>query len=124
MYIGRRYVYSWDDDYSKLKHLRWIRNQLSHEVGYDSDICEESDYDWLDDFRRRLFSSYDPLAAMNKAIKAERQRLEEQRRQSRRIQQKTQNTGSTVSPQKENNIKETPQRESLWQRIKRFFTGE
>ena len=124
MYSGRRYVYSWDDDYSKLKHLRWIRNQLSHEVGYDSDICEESDYDWLDDFRRRLFSSYDPLAAMNKAIKAERQRLEEQRRQSRRIQQKTQNTGSTVSPQKENNIKETPQRESLWQRIKRFFTGE
>jgi hypothetical protein len=69
------------EDYDKLKRLRWIRNQLSHEVGYDSDICEDTDYDWLEAFSHRLYSANDPLATMNKAENAERQRrAEEQRR--------------------------------------------
>ncbi len=90
---GRRYVLTWDDDYIRLKHLRWVRNQLSHEVGYDSDICEEDDYFWLKEFRDRLFSSTDPLAEMHKSIKAEKQRAEEQRHQM----QRTQNRESDIS---------------------------
>ena len=35
-------VQGWKSDYDNLKHIRWIRNQLAHEVSYDSDICSFS----------------------------------------------------------------------------------
>ena len=59
-------IRGWDSDYDNLKHIRWIRNQLAHEVSYDCDICSESDYEWLEGFYKRLFSSDDPLAALRK----------------------------------------------------------
>ena len=37
----------WGSDYKHLKRMRWIRNQLAHEVSIDSDICQEDDYDWF-----------------------------------------------------------------------------
>ncbi len=43
-YRGRQTIATWKDDYALLKHARWIRNQLAHEVGFDSDLCEEDDY--------------------------------------------------------------------------------
>lgn len=63
---GNANVQGWKSDYDNLKHIRWIRNQLAHEVSYDSDICSESDYEWLDDFYKRLFSSDDPLGTLRK----------------------------------------------------------
>lgn len=59
---GNFYLSTWKEDYSQLKQMRWIRNQLAHEVGYDSDICSEEDYYWLENFYNRLFSRDDPLA--------------------------------------------------------------
>ena len=33
---GRRYCVTWKDDFYKLKHMRWLRNKLAHDVGmYD-----------------------------------------------------------------------------------------
>jgi len=52
----------WKDDYYKLKHMRWIRNQLAHEVSIDSDICEREDLEWLCDFHARLKKGDDSLA--------------------------------------------------------------
>ena len=63
---GNIRVYSWKSDYKNLKHARWIRNQLAHEVDYDSDICSDDDYEWLEDFYNRLFSSDDPLSLLRK----------------------------------------------------------
>lgn len=67
---GRRYVSGWNSDYDSLKHLRWIRNQLAHEVDYDEDICSEEEYEWLEEFHSRLFSSNDPLGKLHKAENA------------------------------------------------------
>ena len=131
---GRRYVVTWGEDYVKLKRLRWIRNQLSHEVGYDSDICEESDYYWLETFSSRLYSANDPLSAMNKAENAERQRRaeeqrriqaqkraeEERRRQMQMRQQQQPASSYTYTPQAQY---QTPKRKTFWQRLKDFFSG-
>ncbi|MDO4864707.1 MAG: hypothetical protein Q4A05_11110 [Ruminococcus sp.] len=59
-------VHGWRDDYDRLKRARWIRNQLSHDVDFDCDICSESDYEWFEDFYNRLFSSSDPLALLGR----------------------------------------------------------
>lgn len=131
---GRRYVATWGADYDKLKRLRWIRNQLSHEVGYDSDICEDADYDWLETFSRRLYSANDPLSAMKKAENAERQRRaeeqrriqaqkraeEERRRQMQVRQQQQQASSYAYTPQTQY---QPPKRKSFWQRLKDFFSG-
>ncbi len=66
-YKGSRYVAGWNSDYDSLKHSRWIRNQLAHEVDYDSDICSNEEYEWLEEFYTRLFSSDDPLGKLHKA---------------------------------------------------------
>ena len=63
----------WDDDFRRLKIIRHIRNQLAHEASIDSDVCDEFDYDWLCDFRKRLLSGDDPLALLRKA-KSSRQK--------------------------------------------------
>ena len=76
-YRGSTSVQGWKSDYDHLKHIRWIRNQLAHEVSYDSDICSFTDYEWLDGFYKRLFSSEDPLAMLRKMkIKAVPERVE------------------------------------------------
>lgn len=129
---GRRYVATWGADYDKLKRLRWIRNQLSHEVGYDSDICEQADYDWLGAFRSRLYSANDPLSAMNNAEESERQRrLEEQRRiqeqkraEERRQRQMSQQQQAISSDMLVPQAQYQPQkRKTFWQRLKDFFAG-
>ena len=128
---GRRYIATWSVDYDKLKRLRWIRNQLSHEVGYDSDICEEADYNWLETFKSRLYSANDPLSVMNKLEESERQRrlaeqrsiktqkcAEEWRRQTQMHQQQQAFSppSCTLQPQYQ-----PSKRKSLWQRIKALF---
>lgn len=131
---GRRYVATWGADYDRLKRLRWIRNQLSHEIGYDSDICEYTDYDWLETFSHRLYSANDPLATINKAENVERQRRlaeqrriqaqkraeEERRRQTQMRQQQLSTSSYTYTPQPQY---QPSKRKSFWQRLKDFFSG-
>ncbi len=131
-YKGRRYVTTWNEDYSKLKKLRWIRNQLSHEVGYDSDIGDNGDYDWLEEFSSRLYSAEDPISEMNQAEESERQmrleqqrrirelkREEEERRRQAQMLQQQPATSNTYTPPSQS---QRPKRKSFWQRIKSFFT--
>ncbi len=56
---GPLYVKTWNDDLNMLRQLRRIMNQLTHEAGFDSDICEKTEYDWLKGFYDRLMTSKD-----------------------------------------------------------------
>lgn len=53
-------IAGWDDDYRKLKHIRWLRNQIVHDTGYVQ--CTPSDVAWLKAFHNRLLTQHDPLA--------------------------------------------------------------
>ena len=104
-------VTAWKADYDKLKRMRWIRNQLSHEVGYDSDLCEEGDYAWLERFCQRLFAAQDPMAMLHRSIEAEQQkRAAAQRRPSNEPQKQPAPAPSQPAEQA-----------TLWQRIVAFF---
>lgn len=61
----------WENDYKKLKHIRWIRNQLAHETGYVE--CTAEDVNWLKDFHRRLLNQQDPLAYADRINRANQQ---------------------------------------------------
>lgn len=64
----RWYVYTWESDYKQLKHMRWVRNQLAHEVGtLDSDICTEEDLSWVQCFYDRIMDGQDPFTTIRKA---------------------------------------------------------
>lgn len=52
-----------DGAYDKLKHYRWVRNQLAHENGaMDEKICSAADVEWLNGFYNELLSVADPLS--------------------------------------------------------------
>ena len=66
--MGKWYVRGWDDDLSRLKHYKWIRNQIWHELDCTEDnMCKPGDAQWLDDFRCRILSGTDPLSLYRKA---------------------------------------------------------
>lgn len=55
-------IASWEYDYKMLKHVRWIRNKLSHEVGtLQSDICTQDDLDFVTIFYDKIIKCTDPL---------------------------------------------------------------
>lgn len=65
---GSYYVRSWNENLKKLKHYRWVRNQISHEPGCtEENMCEPQDELWLDDFYSRIMDQTDPLALYRKA---------------------------------------------------------
>ncbi len=64
---GRGYCSTWKDDYYKLKHMRWLRNRLAHDVGMNEKVCEIDDYLWLQSFYSRLLNGSDPLSAQQMA---------------------------------------------------------
>ncbi|MBO4420019.1 MAG: hypothetical protein J5789_09390 [Oscillospiraceae bacterium] len=114
---GRILVSTWATDYNQLKRLRGIRNQLSHEVGYDADLCEEADVHWLEDFRSRLYAAGDPLAVLRMAEKAEQKRYEEEQRHHQEQKQKQQ-VQTIPQPQRQ-----PPHRRSLLREIiKKIFS--
>lgn len=77
----RRYVSTWEDDYKQLKHVRWVRNQLAHEVGtLNSDICTEDDLDWVQSFYNGIMNGSDPFSIIRKAKDEERRRTAQQRK--------------------------------------------
>ena len=62
---GRRQVPSWERDYRALKRVRWLRNQIAHEMT-ETD-CAADDVRYLQDFHDRLLHRQDPLAALSRA---------------------------------------------------------
>ena len=53
-------IAGWNDDYRELKHIRRLRNQIAHSMGYVE--CTPSDVAWLKTFHNRLLTQHDPLA--------------------------------------------------------------
>lgn len=66
----RYQVAGWDDDYKKLKHIRWVRNKLAHETGNVE--CTQADVEWLQGFHSRLLNRTDPLAIAAQLEREER----------------------------------------------------
>lgn len=105
-YSKYRYrISKWDTIFQKLKHLRYIRNQLAHEIGaFDLELCTEDDIEWLNSFYDLILKTNDPLSRIRQAELAD---IEEKQRQQ---------------AQRKNTVTETAQEEkshpSLWHRIK------
>lgn len=74
-YTDRRYYFDWDADYRQLKQLRWMRNQLAHEVGtLEEDFCTDAEIAWLQKFHRRILCVCDPLSVVHRGKERAEQR--------------------------------------------------
>ena len=126
--IGSIYVHTWKTDYDRLRYIRGIRNRLVHDTGFNEDNIEQEDYDWLDVFRKRLFSATDPIAMLEKE---KRMKQPQNVRKTLPPPQKQFNNPSVPETQQmqynyhmfdpDDNIETKPR--SLWQRIMDYLFG-
>ena len=66
---GAHYISGWHSDYQKLKHYRYIRNQIAHEVyATEESMCSSEDIVWIEEFYQRILERTDPLAAHYKRV--------------------------------------------------------
>ena len=65
-YRGQSRVADWAADYRRLKHVRWVRNQIAH-AETTGQICEAADTAFVREFRQRILAGQDPLALLRKA---------------------------------------------------------
>lgn len=64
---GKNVVRTWNSDYKQLKRMRYIRNQLVHEVNsFENQMFEESDIRWLEDYYERIIKQEDSFAILRK----------------------------------------------------------
>ncbi len=63
------FVAGWNEDLKKLKHYRWIRNQIVHNPDFSEDSCTDEDVRWIDNFYNRIMRQTDPLALYREATK-------------------------------------------------------
>ncbi len=64
---GVNFVRGWDEDLKQLKHYRWVRNQIVHELDCsEEDMCEPEDEEWIYSFCDRIINQTDPLATYSK----------------------------------------------------------
>ena len=62
---NRRLTHEDKDDFYKLKHYRYIRNQIAHENHCTEDsMCKYEDTKWVDQFYVRLNNYCDPLSRL------------------------------------------------------------
>ena len=67
MFEGERIVLDWENIYRELKHIRWKRNQLAHEVGaLNSNIIEEDEILFVSNFYNKIINTEDPLSELRK----------------------------------------------------------
>lgn len=71
---GQSRVPSWNDDYKKLKHVRWVRNRIAHN-DEPSQVSEPADLTFVRSFHDRMQTSRDPLSLLRKANTEERKRV-------------------------------------------------
>lgn len=65
---GSYCVSTWNEDLKRLKHYRWLRNQISHEPNCtEENMCSPKDELWLNDFYSRIITQRDPLTLYQKA---------------------------------------------------------
>lgn len=59
---------SFSQDLKRLKHYRWIRNQIVHEPGCtEENMCNSDDVRYIEDFYFKILNSTDPLSLYYKA---------------------------------------------------------
>ena len=78
--LYRYYVPTWNEDLRQLKRMRYLRNKLAHEVGFDADLCTESDILFVKAFYTRLFNCSDPLSIIRRQKEAVKKRQQEQQK--------------------------------------------
>lgn len=65
---GTYLVEDWDEDLKRLKHYRWVRNQIAHNPDCcEDDMCDSEDIQWLIHFYSRIMTQTDPLALYRNA---------------------------------------------------------
>ncbi len=120
---GVRLVRNWEQHYRMLKHVRWVRNQLVHEVGYDSNICERADYEYIKNFGTLLCAAQDPLAALAKIEREERMKRIEAERARSAAQRNAYGKTANAKPATKRAKTQAKKKETFWQKLKRFFAG-
>lgn len=73
-------VPGWGNDYKQLKHIRWIRNRIAHDV--NAVDCSIDDLNWLEEFHTRLLNQQDPLAKSYQIIREEQNRVTKNKQQN------------------------------------------
>lgn len=63
-------VECWKADYKSLKHLRWLRNQITHSIDCADGFCEYNDLIVLNDFYDRILHQQDALSILAKHQKS------------------------------------------------------
>ncbi len=99
---GINRVSNWEYTYKQLKHVRWVRNQLAHEVGtFDTDIVEHSDLNFVNEFYNSIINSTDPLAVVRKSkgklFSVKKTRDKENKKQRNRDKRTKKSTKSIIT---------------------------
>lgn len=101
-----------NDDLKMLKHVRWIRNKLSHEVdAFQSDLCTQDDLDFVIDFYNDIMDCLDPLAQLNKLKENEKKQK--------------QNINTTSTPKEQDQAKKDKKKSiftKFIEKIKKLFS--
>ena len=113
-YLGEKYVPTWKIDLKELKHIRWVRNQLSHEVGtLQSDICSQNDLNYVEYFYKKIIERNDPLALLRKEREAEK------RKEYKQFQYASNKPAKLASADTNRDKRSLLRR--IWEKIKSFF---
>ena len=57
-----------EEDYKRLKRLRWVRNQLVHDTdSFEKNLFDDKDVEWLKEFRKRIIQRKDSYALIYQA---------------------------------------------------------
>lgn len=78
---GMSRIPGWNSWLYDLKHLRYVRNQITHSTG--SSDCNEEDLATLDDFRERLLNYSDPLSLLHQMENGSADKKEPDRREEK-----------------------------------------
>ena len=100
---------NWKRDYYNLKSVRWMRNQLAHDVDMDCDIGVLEYYDWFCDFYDSLCSASDPMAMLRKCEEAKKQRKRQNAQaQKKSVQQAVKKQKANVPLRNPQNVRNEP----------------
>lgn len=58
-------IATWNSDYKKLKHIRWVRNKIAHSIS-DNMISNEEDLLFAQSFYKRIMTQEDPCSILRK----------------------------------------------------------
>ena len=76
--LGPKKVDCWEKDYRQLKKMRWIRNQLVHEIySFQEDLINTEDIEWLLTFRSRIMECTDPFSLLYQSQNSTRKTIKQ-----------------------------------------------